>query len=144
MKDKIKNIRKFMNSAGEKEKLNPHVYIKGVEGRGKEVLELLQKHGAQAREFTFENPDSYYYIIPSTKTIDYFCNEESVTAKFVMTFYEEITLPEKPVKRRVFEVQEGKTECYQCPFNIKCRESSLADTVKCDYYNLATLKEMTI
>lgn len=124
------------------EKLNPHVYIRGVKGRGKEVLELLQQHGAETRELVFENPDNYYYIIPSTKTIDYFCNEESVTAKFVMTFYEEITLPEEPVKRRVFEIKEGVTKCHPCPLSSFCTKIVEAMKItKCEEYDLTTLKE---
>lgn len=132
------------NKPEEKEegKLNHHVYIRGVKGRGEEVLELLQKHGAQAREFTFENPDNYYYIIPSTRKIDYFCNEESVIAKFVMTFYEEITLPEEPVKRHVFEIKEGVTKCHQCPLSSFCTKIVEAMKItKCEEYDLTTLKE---
>lgn len=128
----------------EEEKLNPHVYIKGVEGRGKEILELLQKHGEQAREFTFENPDSYYYIIPSTRKIDYFCNKESIIGSLITTFYEEITLLERPVKRRVFEIKEGVTKCYQCPLSSFCTKIVEAMKItKCEEYDLTTLKEIT-
>lgn len=126
------------------EKLNPHVYIKGVEGRGKEVLELLQKHGAESSEYSFENPDFYYYILPPCKDVRCFDNEDSEVSILVKTFYEEITLPEQPVKRRVFEIKEGITKCHQCPLSSFCTKIVEAmEITKCEEYDLTTLKEIT-
>lgn len=127
----------------EEEKLNPHVYIRGVKGRGEEIFKLLQQHGAQVRKFKFEDPDNYYYIIPSTREIDYFCDKESVIGSLITTFYEEITLPEQPVKRRVFEIKEGITKCHQCPLSSFCTKIVEAMKItKCEEYDLTTLKEI--
>lgn len=127
-----------------KENLNPLVYIRGVKGRGKEILELLEKHGGHVvDELTFENPDFHYYIMPSCGDICCVSKDEQNPYRLVMNFYKEITLPEIPAKKHLFEVQEGQTDCFQCPLKAICPLSSLEKIVKCNFYDLTTLKEIT-
>lgn len=70
------------------------VYIRGYEGRGKEVIELLESNGGINKENrTGENNLFYYYISPTTHTIKK-CLKVSTSPvyEFLLKWYTLLTL----------------------------------------------------
>ena len=70
------------------------VYIRGYEGRGKEVIELLESNGGINKEnHNGENNLFYYYISPMTHTIK-MCLKVSTSPvyEFLLKWYTLLTL----------------------------------------------------
>lgn len=69
------------------------VYIKGVRGRGNEVIKVLEDIGdINSCRYTGEKDDGLYYIDHEGK-IDYEYLEDEI-AKIIMDNYREIKLPD--------------------------------------------------
>lgn len=70
------------------------VYIKGVQGRGKEVIKVLTELGGKKGEYFSGNGNHYVYFITHTGEIN---NESIYTEKalIIMDNYRELKLPEQ-------------------------------------------------
>lgn len=69
-------------------------YIRGVEGRGEEVINALRDlGGVNVYQFDGESPWDIYTIKENGCISSE--NEESYTSKIILEYFEEITLPEK-------------------------------------------------
>lgn len=47
-------------------------------------------------------------------------------------------------KRLIFEVEEGNTNCLDCPIYQGCQRNESLDNIPCDMYNLSTIKFIEI
>ena len=76
----------------EEEKPNVFVYIRGIKGRGEDVIKLLEINGGRYHYVITGSKPNYIYFINSKGEID--CTEDSKEMKWIIDHYTEAFLPE--------------------------------------------------
>ena len=91
---RIESAQWFLDNFSPKEEQpNVFVYIRGVEGRGEELLNILKElGGTNGSAMAGDNTDCLYYI-NGRGHID--CDPESISSNWMKTHYTEIFLPEQ-------------------------------------------------
>lgn len=98
-----------------KNKDKQRIYIRGVEGRGKEVIKMLEDLGGKVPPLDLGGNPRYIYFISHDGDITCALHE-SEAGKIIMDFYREIGLPEKWKDGDVLYIPESEAfvvfQCY--------------------------------